>query len=49
MRNAALLELMQPNLEPGARRTGSYTLFGLAGGSFREIGRFVWNLLAFER
>ena len=49
MRNAALLELMQPNLEPGARRTGRYTLFGLAGGNFREIGRFVWNLLAFER
>ena len=44
MRNAALLELMQPNLEPGARRTGRYTLFGLAGGNFREIGRFVWNL-----
>ena len=41
MRNAALLELMQPNLEPGARRTGRYTLFGLAGGNFREIGRFV--------
>ena len=37
MRNAALLELMQPNLEPGARRTGRYTLFGLAGGNFREI------------
>ena len=49
MRNAALLELMQPNLEPGARRTGRYTLFGLAGGNFREIGHFVWNLLAFER
>ena len=49
MRNAALHELMQPNLEPGARRTGRYTLFGLAGGNFREIGRFVWNLLAFER
>ena len=49
MRNAALLELMQPNLEPGARRTGRYTLFGLAGSNFREIGRFVWNLLAFER
>ena len=49
MRNAALHELMQPNLEPGARRTGRYTLFGLAGGNFREIGRFVWNLLALER
>ena len=49
MRNAALLELMQPNLEPGDRRTGRYTLFGLAGGNFREISRFVWNLLAFER
>ena len=49
MRNAALLEFMQPNLEPGTRRTGRYTLFGLAGGNFREIGRFVWNLLAFER
>ena len=47
MRNAALLELMQPNLEPGARRTGRYTLFGLAGGNFREIGCFVWNLLAY--
>ena len=34
MRNAALLELMQPNLEPDARRTGRYTLFGLAGGNF---------------
>ena len=44
MRNAALLELMQPNLETGARRTGRYTLFGLAGDNFREIGRFVWNL-----
>ena len=49
MRNATILELMQPNLEPGARRTGRCTLFGLAGGNFREIGRFVWNLLAFER
>ena len=49
MRNAALLELMQPNLEPGACQTGRYTLFGLAGGNFREIGHFVWNLLAFER
>ena len=49
MRNATLLELMQPNLEPGARGTGRCTLFGLAGGNFREIGRFVWNLLAFER
>ena len=47
MRNAALLGLMQPNLETGARRTGRYTLFGLAGGNFREIDRFVWNLLAF--
>ena len=41
--------VVQPNLEPGARRTGRYTLFGLAGGNFREIGYFVWNLLAFER
>ena len=50
MRNAALLGLMQPNLEThGARRTGRYTLFCPAGGNFREIGRFVWNLLAFER
>ena len=49
MRNAALLGLMQPDLETGARRTGRYTLFGLAGGNFREIGRFVWNLLAFVR
>ena len=49
MRNAALLELMQPNLEPGSRQTGRYTLFGLAGDNFREIDRFVWNLLAFER
>ena len=47
MRNAALLELMQPNLETGARRTGRYTLFGLAGRNFREIDRFVLNLLAF--
>ena len=47
MRNAALLGLMQPNLETGARRTGRYTLFGLAGGNFREIDRFVLNLLAF--
>ena len=47
MRNAALLGLMQPNLKTGARRTGRYTLFGLAGGNFREIDRFVWNLLAF--
>ena len=39
MRNAALLGLMQPNLETGARRTGRYTLFGLAGGNFREIDR----------
>ena len=37
----------EPNLETGARRTGRYTLFGLAGGNFREIDRFVWNLLAF--
>ena len=49
MRNAALLGLMQPNLETGARRTGRYTLFGLAGGNFREMGRFVWNLLAFAQ
>ena len=49
MRNAALLGLMQPNLETGALRTGRYTLFGLAGVSFREIGHFVWNLLAFAR
>ena len=49
MRNAALLGLMSPNLGTGARRTSRYTLFGLAGGNFREIGRFVWNLLAFAR
>ena len=49
MRNAALLGLMQPNLETGARRTGRYTRFGLAGGNFREIGRFLWNLLALAR
>ena len=49
MRNATLLGLMQPNLETGALQTGRYTLFLLAGGNFREIGRFVWNLLAFER
>ena len=49
MRNAALLGLMQPNLETGARQTGRYTLFGLTGGNFKEIGRFVWNLLAFAR
>ena len=49
MRNAALLGLMQPNLETGARRTGRYTLFGLTSDNFREIGRFVWNLLAFAR
>ena len=47
MRNAALLGLMQPNLETGARRTGRYTLFSLAGGNFREIACFVWNVLAF--
>ena len=47
MRNAALLGLMKPNLETGARQTGRYTLFLLAGGNFREIGHFVWNLLAF--
>ena len=49
MRNAALLRLMQPNLETSARRMGRYTLFSLAGGNFREIGPFVWNLLAFAR
>ena len=49
MRNAALLGLMQPNLETGARRMGRYTLFGLAGGNFREIDGFVWNLLAFAQ
>ena len=49
MRRAALLGLTQPNLETGALRTGRYTLFGLAGGNFMEIGRFVWNLLAFAR
>ena len=49
MRNAALPGLMQSNLETGARRTGRYTLFGVAGGNFREIGRFVWNLLAIAR
>ena len=38
---------MQPNLETGARRTGRYTLFGLAGGNFRGIDRFVSNLLVF--
>ena len=38
-RIAALLGLMQLKLETGARRTGRYTLFGLAGGNFREIGR----------
>ena len=38
---------MQPNLETGARQAGRYTLFGLAGGNFREIAHFVWNLLAF--
>ena len=48
-RNAALLGLMQPNLETGARRTGRNTLFGLAGGNFSEIGCCVWNLLAFAR
>ena len=49
MRNAALLGLMQPNLETGAHQMGRYTLFSLAGGNFREIGRLVWNLLAFTR
>ena len=49
MRNAALLGLMQPNLETGARRAGRYTLIGLTGGNFREIGSFVSNLLAFAR
>ena len=39
MRNAALLGLMQPKLETGARRTGRYTLFGLTGGNFTEISR----------
>ena len=48
-RNAALLRLMQSNFETAARRTGGYTLFGLADGNFREIDRFVWNLLAFAR
>ena len=43
----ALLRFMQPNLETGACRTGGCTLFGLAGGNFREITCFVWNLLAF--
>ena len=34
-RNAALLGLMQPNLEThGARPTGRYTLFCPAGGNF---------------
>ena len=47
MRNEALLGLMQPNLGTGARRTGRYTLFGLAVGNFREIDCFAWNLLAF--
>ena len=47
--NAALLGLMQPNLETGALRTGRHTLFCLAGGNFREIGRFVCNLLGFAR
>ena len=47
MQNAALLGLMQSNLETGGHRMGRYTLFGLTGGNFREIGRFVWNLLAF--
>ena len=49
MRNAALLWLMQPSLETGTHRMGRYTLFGLAGGNFREIGLLVWNLLAFTR
>ena len=49
IRNAALLRLMQSDLEIGARRMDRYTLFGLAGSNFREIGRFVWNLLAFAR
>ena len=39
--NAGFLGLMQPNLETGARQTGRYTLFSLAGGNFREIGHFV--------
>ena len=38
MRNAALLGLMQLNLETGAHQMGRYTL-----------GRLVWNLLAFTR
>ena len=41
MRNTAFLELMQPNLESGPRQTGRCTLFLLAGGNFKEIGRFV--------
>ena len=42
MRNAALLGLMQPKLENGTRQTSRYTLFALAGGNFREIGREGW-------
>ena len=49
MRNAALLGLMKLNLETGAHQMGRYTLFGLAGGNLREIGRLVWNLLAFTQ
>ena len=49
MRNAALLGLMQPSLETGACRSGRYTLFGLTGGNFREIGRFLGKLLEFAR
>ena len=45
MRNATLLGLMQPNLETGARQTGRYTLFLLAGGNFKEIGRFVLEFI----
>ena len=49
MQNATLLGLMQLNLETGAHQMGRYTLFGLGGGNFGEIGRLVWNLLAFTR
>ena len=45
MRNAALLGLMQPNLEAGARRTGRYTLFEQWGPELhvimQEISTFV--------
>ena len=38
-----------PRAHAAEFRNCRYTFFLLAGGNFREIGRFVWNLLAFVR